>query len=187
MCSVRWCAPVEKGPTVRDIGVGSDLSVSTLTHHLRPSIADSGCGVPKRGRPVWAFWREASRRGIFGTERAKNALSLARWLAVAHDLQFMLIVHVPTEITAALVGGTGRQPVGTAAAAGVRANLSGRIAPPLPPGLMDQATGTGAALAFMVAGAVSGIPAPAAVGALVNLRVLALFAVPGRAGRRSPA
>jgi hypothetical protein len=55
------------------------------------------------------------------------------------------------------------------------AYLNSYVAPPLLAGLMSQGMSAGAALAFMIAGAVSSIPAMAAVWSLVKPRVFATY------------
>jgi uncharacterized protein len=55
------------------------------------------------------------------------------------------------------------------------AYLNSYVAPPLVAGLIEQGMSPGAGLAFMVAGAVSSIPAMAAVWSLVKPRVFAAY------------
>ena len=82
---------------------------------------------------------------------------------------------MPAEVIAGLVGGEGVVPIATAALVGMPAYLNSYVAPPLLAGLMEQGMTAGAAMAFMVAGAVSSIPAMAAVWSLVKPRVFALY------------
>ena len=67
-----------------------------------------------------------------------------------------------------IVGGDGFGPVVLGALLGAPAYLNGYAAPPLVAGLMEQGMSAGAAMAFMVSGAVSSIPAMAAVWSLVK-------------------
>ena len=66
-------------------------------------------------------------------------------------------------------------PIATAALVGIPTCLNSYVAPPLLVGLMDQGMSAGAAMAFMIAGAVSSIPAMAAVFTLVKPKVFATY------------
>ncbi len=142
-----------------------------------------GCGPnPFSGKPEWTFWREADRRTVFKNEFLENALFLVKWLALAYVLEALLVTYVPASLIANLVGGDGILTVGMAALVGMPAYLNSYVAPPLVAGLMDQGMGTGAAMAFMVAGAVSSIPAMAAVYSLVKPRVFGMYVLLGILG-----
>ena len=144
---------------------------------LRPQKSGGCCCGPNpfNGRPVWRFWQQAERRSIFGRTAFEQALFLGKWLALAYLLEGILVVHVPAEAIGALVGGDGLLPVVTGALVGAPAYLNGYAAPALISGLMEQGMGPGAAMSFMVAGAVSCIPAMAAVFALVRRQVFLAY------------
>ena len=142
-----------------------------------------GCGPsPFSGKPVWRFWREADRRETFRAQTLENALFLIKWLAFAYVLEALLITYVPASLIAGLVGGEGIGSIALAAFLGIPAYLNSYVAPPLVAGLMEQGMSTGAGMAFMVAGAVSSVPAMAAVWALVRREVFAAYLVLGFAG-----
>ncbi|MGY8997590.1 MAG: permease, partial [Alphaproteobacteria bacterium] len=65
---------------------------------------------------------------------------------------------------------------------GAPAYLNSYAAPPLVAGLMDQGMSAGAGMAFMVGGAVSSIPAMAAVWSLVKAPVFAAYMILGIGG-----
>lgn len=131
-----------------------------------------GCGAPKlSGKPHWAFWQEAERRQKFRAEFATNALFLLKWLAFAYVIEALLVTYVPAEVIVRVVGGDGILPIITAAFVGMPAYLNSYVAPPLLAGLMEQGMTAGAAMAFMIAGSVSSIPAMAAVWSLVKPQV----------------
>ncbi|WP_421726481.1 permease [Bauldia sp.] len=142
------------------------------------AISTGGCGCgpsPFKGKPVWRFWTEGARRGVFRTELAENALFLVKWLAMAYVLEALLVTYVPASLIAGVVGGDGVGSVVIAALVGMPAYLNSYVAPPLLAGLMEQGMAAGAAMAFMVAGAVSSIPAMAAVWSLVKPGVFATY------------
>ena len=134
-----------------------------------------GRGPRKDDKPVWKFWQQPERRLRFRTEFVHNGLFLLKWLALAYVLEALLVSHVPADLIVRVVGGEGVVPIVVAALVGMPAYLNSYVAPPLLAGLMEQGMTAGAAMAFMVAGAVSSIPAMAAVWSLVKPRVFATY------------
>jgi len=135
-----------------------------------------GCGPdPFSGKPVWRFWGDETRRATFGAELASNGMFLIKWLALAYVLEALLVTYIPAEMIAGLVGGEGVVPIGIAALVGMPAYLNSYVAPPLLAGLMEQGMSNGAAMSFMIAGAVSSVPAMAAVWSLVRKPVFAAY------------
>lgn len=148
-----------------------------------PKTSCCGCGAPEaEAKPVWAFWREDARRVVFRKEFVQNGLFLLKWLAFAYVLEALLVHYVAAETIAGLVGGEGVGPIAIAAVVGMPAYLNSYVAPPMLAGLMTQGMSAGAALAFMVAGAVSSIPAMAAVWSLVRPQVFACYLALGVTG-----
>ncbi len=137
----------------------------------------SCCGGPDplSGKPMWRFWEERQRRAHFVEEFRDNGLFLLKWLALAYVLEALLVTYIPADLIAQVVGGEGIVPIATAALVGMPAYLNSYVAPPLLAGLMEQGMSAGAAMAFMVAGAVSSIPAMAAVFSLVKPKVFASY------------
>lgn len=147
------------------------------------SVSGCGCGPsPFGGTPVWRFWAEDTRINVFRSELWANARFLIKWLALAYVLEALLVTYVPANLIASVVGGEGWLPIVIAALVGMPAYLNSYVAPPLLSGLMDQGMGAGAAMSFMIAGAVSSIPAMAAVWSLVKPGVFATYLGLGFAG-----
>ncbi|MBT5432689.1 MAG: permease [Rhodospirillaceae bacterium] len=152
---------------------------------LRPRTGGgcASCGTsPFDGRPVWRFWREEERRATFRREGTANAIFLLKWLAFAYLLEGLLITYVPAEAIGPVVGGDCLLSIMIAAFIGAPAYLNSYAAPPLVAGLMEQGMSPGAAMAFMVGGAVSSIPAMAAVWSLVKAPVFASYMILGIGG-----
>lgn len=135
------------------------------------------CGVkaPFDGDPVWRFWEHAPRRQIFQREAWTNGRFLVKWLVLAYLLEAVMIRYVPAEWIAQFLGGEGVQPVLLGALLGGPAYLNGYAAVPLVSGLLEQGMNPGAAMAFVLAGGVSCIPAATAVFALVKMRVFLAY------------
>lgn len=136
-----------------------------------------GCGTatPFSGRPVWRFWQEPERRAQFRAVAVDNALFLSRWLLLAYLLEGVMLAHVPADWIAGVLGGEGVGPIFLGALLGGPAYLNGYAAVPLVAGLVEQGMEPGAAMAFVLAGGVSCIPAAIAVWALVRPRVFAAY------------
>ena len=130
----------------------------------------------------WRFWKDPSRVSVFRHELQVNALFLIKWLALAYVLEALLVTYVPASLIAGLVGGDGLMPIVIAAIVGMPAYLNSYVAPPLLAGLMEQGMTAGAAMAFMISGAVSSIPAMAAVWSLVRAPVFAAYLGLGLSG-----
>jgi uncharacterized membrane protein YraQ (UPF0718 family) len=156
-----------------------------LLDPLRPGIGDGGCGGARVRAPkpvVWRFWEHADRRARFLREGRKVTLFLAQWLTLAFLLESLMLAFVPAEAITGLLGGTGIGPIAIATLAGVPAYLNGYAALPLVGGLLGQGMAPGAALAFLVAGGVTSLPAAIAVWALVRPRVFGLYIALSLAG-----
>ena len=145
-----------------------------------------GCGGcasgSEEGETVWRFWREPARVAAFRAEAIANARFLVKWLALAYLIEALLVTYVPADTIAGVVGGDGMAPIALGALVGAPAYLNGYAAPALIAGLMEQGMGPGAAMSFMVAGAVTCIPAMVAVWSLVRRQVFAAYVCFGIVG-----
>ncbi len=146
------------------------------------SCGSSSCGTESKTcsdtqEPVtrWAFWREASRRAAFKAEFINIAMFLGKWLIIAFFIESLMLAYIPPELVASALGGDSWFIIPFAAVVGVPAYLNGYAAIPLVGGLMDLGMSSGAALAFITAGAVSSIPAAMAVYALARLPVFLVY------------
>jgi len=137
---------------------------------IRPGIGCGGCGtaaltpMPLR----WRFWHEADRRGLFSAEARSVSLFLAKWLLLAFAIESLMTVWLPADVIAANLGGDAVFAIPLAVAIGVPAYLNGFAAIPLVGELMQMGMAPGAALAFLIAGGVTSLPASMAVFALVR-------------------
>ena len=187
--ALGWDFAAGKAVSAIALGLFGGFAVRLLAR--RPAFAaplreGAGCGDCESelaaGGTVWRFWREVPRRATFRAEALANARFLVKWLALAYLLQALLVVYVPADAIAAVVGGDGVVPIAIGALVGAPAYLNGYAAPALVAGLMQQGMSAGAAMAFMVAGSVSCIPAMVAVWSLVRRQVFAAYVVLGIAG-----
>ena len=129
--------------------------------------------------PVYRFWSEKSRINVFKYEFKYNGMFLLKWMLFAYTLESLMIHYVSAETIASVIGGEGIFQIILSAIVGVPAYLNAYIAPAIVSGLMDQGMSSGSGMAFIVAGAVSSIPAMTAVFALVHRRVFAAYVLLG--------
>ena len=147
------------------------------------SCCGSSCGGSAfQGKPIWKFWTEEERVETFRHEGQNNFFFLLKWLTLAYVLEALMITYVPAQMIAGLVGGDGVGSIAIGALLGMPAYLNSYVAPPMVAGLIEQGMSRGAAMAFLMAGAVSCIPAMAAVWSLVKPRVFAAYVVLGLIG-----
>lgn len=181
--ALGWPFAIGKAVAAVALGLAGGFAIKAMTHAglfsdpLKLQQAKGcGCGPnPFDGKPVWTFWNTPARRAVFGQEFMHNGIFLIKWLSLAYALEALLVTYVPAETIAGIVGGEGILPIGIAALVGMPAYLNGYVAPPLLAGLIAQGMSNGAAMAFMIAGSVSSIPAMAAVWSLVKGRVFAAY------------
>lgn len=154
---------------------GSAVFADPLRAAARPKGCCARAADPFRAAPVWAFWRDPVRVATFRATAVENLYFLGRWLALAYLVEAAMVAHLPAGTIALWLGGEGVLPVVAAALAGVPAYLNGYAAVPLVAGLQAQGMSAGAAMAFVVAGGMTSIPAALAVWALVRPRVFAAY------------
>ncbi len=159
---------------------GSSMFADPLKAQPAAGTGASGCGTgcgpePSAGRPQWAFWRSRERLLMFRDTAAWNALFLLKWLLLAYLVEALMLEYVPAEVIATVLGGEGLWPILLGAIVGAPAYLNGYATVPLVDALLAQGMANGAAMSFVIAGAVSCIPAAIAVWALVKRRVFAAY------------
>ena len=153
------------------------LRTGAFTAVLRPEIGDGGCAGSRVRSPkavAWRFWDEPGRRATFGREGAKSFLFLLKWLTLAFVLESLMVTYVPASWIAVLADG-GWSTVLLAALIGVPAYLNGYAALPLVGGLIGQGMAPGAAMAFLIAGGVTSLPAAIAVFAVARRPVFVAY------------
>jgi uncharacterized membrane protein YraQ (UPF0718 family) len=174
------------------MGLGAGFATQALAR--RPAFAEplkagygscGGCGTPTLAQAsgtVWAFWRHADRRKIFRSEALASGWFLFKWLTLAFIVESLMLAYLPADTVAEWLGSDQWWVVPASVAVGVPAYLNGYAAIPTVAALVNMGMGLGAALAFMVAGGVTSIPAAMAVFALVKRAVFVWYLAFGLAG-----
>ena len=107
---------------------------------------------------------------------------LFKWLALAFFLEALIVHHVDPAWIGAILGSDNPWSIPLASAVGIPLYTSGVAAIPITKGLIAAGMGAGAAMAFLVAGPATCIPAMAGVWALVKRKVFAIYLITGVVG-----
>jgi uncharacterized protein len=145
---------------------------------LREGIGNGGCAGSKIRNPTavaWRYWQEPARREAFWTNAAQNARFLGKWLLLAFALESLMVAYVPGDLIARVAGDGGPLSILVATLVGIPSYLNGNAALPLVAGLMEKGMAPGAAMAFLVGGGVTSIPAALAVWAIATRRVFMAY------------
>lgn len=189
--ALGWKFAVAKAVGAVTLGMMGGFAILAATRAgafaapMRTDAPGGGCGcTPEIGgtSPHWRVWNEASRRSVFADEFMANGMFLAKWLVLAYLLEALLVEYVPPDWIGAVVGGEGIGPIVISALVGAPAYINSYVAPPLVAGLMEHGMGNGAAMAFVIAGSATCIPAMAAIWGLVNRAVFASYVALAIAG-----
>ncbi len=182
----------ELGSSAIQLNMVSAGSPATLTQPaVAPATACSSnsCAVPAAPAAKSDNWRTQLRQSVqaihwpsFGKEMAQQSWSIGRWLLLAFLLEALITLYVPQEAIASLLGEQNSWAVPLAAIIGVPLYLSNMSALPIVDGLLVQGMQPGAAIAFLIAGPVTTIPAMTAVWGIVSRRVFALYLAIGLFG-----
>jgi uncharacterized protein len=159
-------------------GVAALQSMNGVTPTLRESVGNGGCAGGKVRNPkavVWAFWREPERVRKAASTMRTTGLFLGKMLILAFVLESLMSAWMPSGFIGRVLGGEGLLPIVTATLIGIPAYLNGTAALPLIRELMHQGMAPGAAMAFLIAGGVTSIPAAIAVWSIARPTVFAVY------------
>jgi hypothetical protein len=131
----------------------------------RPETGNGSCQPDK----------EASFAHRLLRESVKATTMVVKFMALAFFLEALIILYVPAEFITGLVGRQNTWAIITSAFLGIPAYTSSLSALPMISGLLDQGMSPAAALAFLIAGPTTTLPAMAAVWSLVDRKVFALY------------
>lgn len=173
--------------------LGDDVLRQTPTTTIRrlPVIAggsDAKIGVPSCCEPAArSSCSASSTRASFGQrfrtipwptagrQMAVESWRLGKWLLLAFFLEALIVRYLPQAAIAGVLGEGSRFAVALAALIGIPLYLNNVAALPIVSGLLAQGMQPGAAVAFLIAGPVTTVPAMSAVWGVVTWRVFALY------------
>ncbi len=116
-----------------------------------------------------SFWNRLMKESWGAT------LMVAKFMALAFFLEAIIILYVPEEWITHVMGRENFWAIITAAFLGIPVYTSNLSALPMVSGLLTQGMSPAAALAFLIAGPTTTLPAMAAVWTLVKFRVFILY------------
>lgn len=138
---------------------------------------DSSCsdGASTTGDGSACAIRPPSFRRRLFEETVTATTMVVKFMALAFFLEALITLYVPSEWITALLGAENPLAILTAALLGVPVYTSNLAALPMIGGLLSQGMDPGAALAFLIAGPTTTLPAMAAVWGLATRKVFALY------------
>ncbi|MBM6405937.1 permease [Phycicoccus sp. CSK15P-2] len=139
---------------------------------------DDGCAWQEvvRANARTIDWRR------FARDVGRDLTGLGRWLLLAVVAQGVIVRYVPQEWVTTAIGSSDWWAVPLAALVGVPLYLNGVGAIPITQGLLTQGMMPGAAVTFLLAGAITTVPAMVAVRSVVRWRVFAYYVGVGLVG-----
>ena len=177
---------VEHRPSV--VSIGSMGSVSPTGPGEMPAGATSpglnppaaGCGpscasAPAETEAPSCGLKPASFRQRLWAGTWAATLMMVKFMALAFLLEALIVLYVPSVWIVTWLGGQNSWAIISAVLIGVPIYTTELAALPLIGGLLTQGMDPGAALAFLIAGPTTTLPAMAAVWGLVSRRVFALY------------
>ena len=153
-----------------------------LKENVSTSFCSTECNSDNTASIQWRFWKNENRLTLFQNEFKQTALFLGKWLTLAFFLESLMVAYIDPAWIQHYLSGDSFLIIPLAAVIGMPSYLNGYAAIPLVGELINLGMSAGAAMAFMIAGAVSSIPAAIAVYSLVNLRVFFLYLTIGLSG-----
>ncbi len=174
------------------LGASAGYFVSWLARrgHLRDQLhgeaLPGGCcaagGISSGGGTSCGGAVRSVSPGDYAREAGKMALFLTKWLTLAFFIEALIVHYVDPAWISAALGGDRPFAIPLATAIGIPLYTSGVAAIPIAQGLLASGMAPGAALAFLVAGPVTTVPAMVAVRALVKGRLFAIYLGAGIVG-----
>jgi uncharacterized protein len=128
--------------------------------------------------PWWAAVAKsvkAMRWQSFGQEVLRQFWLLGRWMLLAFFIEAALLRYVPSEVITHIFGGHSPFAIPLAALLGIPVYVNYASSWPIVSGLLAQGMRPGAAIAFLLAGPLTTLPAMMAVWNLVRPRVFFLY------------
>jgi hypothetical protein len=158
-CDGNTTVITEIQPSIRAsaVPVRTDLSLE------KPKAESCGCGEKAN------FWSRLFKESYSAT------VMVIKFMALAFFLEALIILYIPAEWIAGIMGQGNSWAIITAALLGVPTYTSNLSALPMVSGLLAQGMSPAAALAFLIAGPTTTLPAMAAVWSLVSHRVFVLY------------
>lgn len=132
-----------------------------------PTKENNSCSLPEP--------RKKRGTDLLLKETGKATWMVVKFMFLAFLVNALITFYVPQEFINEILGGDGSAAVVTAALIGIPAYTSNLTALPLISGLLGMGMNTGAALAFLIAGPTTTLPAMVAVYGIVKRKIFLLY------------
>lgn len=167
-------------------GAGCEPGVATAGS----CSAESACGAQPEADEDGTPWLQAARASLRSKRNwrltvrniRRDGIGLGKWLVFACIFEATIRVFVPTSLVTSVLGGRGILAIPLAVLISVPLYLNGVGAIPIVGGLLLKGMAPGAAVSFLLGGAVTTVPAMVAVYSVVNNRVFAIYLAIGMVG-----
>lgn len=167
------CSTGEPGASGSLTALAATVTTPAPGNKVQPSAAQPGSCPASGGGTCAADTRSFWQRLL--SETCDATLMVVKFMALAFFLSAIIRLYVPAQSVAGLLGGHNPWAIVTAAMLGVPAYASNLTALPMVSALLAQGMQPSAALAFLIAGPTTTLPALAAVWGLASRRVVALY------------
>jgi len=148
------------------------LSVNDLTlkSETTQEIKEESCNCGEASEPIKPSFHKRLSLEIW-----KATIMVLKFMALAFFINALISLYVPKEAISSLLGGKGSFSVIIASLVGIPAYTSNLTALPLICGLLSLGMNEGAALAFLIAGPTTTLPAMIAVWGITKRKVFLLY------------
>ena len=191
--ALSWDYAIAKTVSAMAIGLIGGFGIYILSKfgmfsNPLKQLNGSGCGSccvtkdPFNQKLELKFWNNALRINIFKEEFRSNGLFLLKWLSLAYLIEALMVQFMSAQVIGNFLSGDGLSSIIIGAFAGVPAYLNSYAAPAIVSGLIEQGLSAGGAMAFLVGGAISSIPAMTAVWSLVDRSTFIAYLIFGFGG-----
>ena len=191
--ALSWDYAIAKTVSAMAIGLIGGFGIYILSKfgmfsNPLKQLNGSGCGSccvtkdPFNQKLELKFWNNALRINIFKEEFRSNGLFLLKWLSLAYLIEALMVQFMSAQFIGNFLSGDGLSSIIIGAFAGVPAYLNSYAAPAIVSGLIEQGLSAGGAMAFLVGGAISSIPAMTAVWSLVDRSTFIAYLIFGFGG-----
>lgn len=127
------------------------------------------CDTPSCSSKQSSFWPRLLK------ETTSATLMVAKFMTLAFFINALIHFYVPQSSISGLLGGSGLSAISIASLVGIPFYTSNLTALPLVSGLLEMGMNEGAALAFLISGPITTLPAMAAVWGIVKRKVFVLY------------
>lgn len=161
---LQFAAP---GSTSGETNLNCCTPVKESTCGTQPSQSESSCSLAATVNPTTTV------RLLIETRKA--TWMVVKFMFLAFLVNALITFYVPQEFIRSILGGDGSGAVVIAALTGIPAYTSNLTALPLVSGLLALGMNAGAALAFLIAGPTTTLPAMVAVYGIVKRKIFLLY------------